>query len=103
MMSSRCSLHPLYEREAADLQEQQEGQDDCGARAHKSVIQTEHVGKGSASIPGLARRSISYDQSSLLPAGVLVPWNGQTLFVNFNIKMPLSWHVLQSVPLLAFR
>ena len=51
----------------------------------------------------LLKRSISYDQSSLLPAGVLVSWNGQTLFVNFNIKRPLSWHVLQSVPLLAFR
>jgi hypothetical protein len=42
-------------------------------------------------------------QSSLLPAGVVVSGKGQTPLVNFNMTRPLSWHVLHSVPLLAFK
>jgi hypothetical protein len=48
-------------------------------------------------------RSISYNQFSPPLGGVVVPGKGQTPFVNFNTKRPLSWHVLQSVPSLAFR
>jgi tetratricopeptide (TPR) repeat protein len=37
------------------------------------------------------------------PGGVELSGNGQTLFVNLSVSTPLSWHVVQSVPLDASR
>jgi hypothetical protein len=79
------------------------GRDDCRAFPTVFGLIARTCEEGAASIPSLLVRPMSFDQSSPLPAGVSVSSNGQTWLANFNIKRPLSWHVLQSVPLLAFK
>ena len=90
MISYGYSSDPSDKERARALQQiAKKSQDVCG-RCPQIGDPPNIVGNGPQAFLALLGDRISYDQFSLLPAGVLVSWNGQTLLVNFNIKMPLS-------------
>jgi len=77
-------------------------QDNYGPTTYEFATIGRHERRASANILDLLNAT-DRRQSSLLPAGVLVSGKGQTPLVNFNMTRPLSWQVLHSVPLLAFK